>query len=60
MKEEDLKFIKQFREISIKNICIDLNINYSNVMNGIASKKNIHKVRKEIERRLKAVQKWKN
>lgn len=51
-KQEDIKYIKRFREISIKNVCLDLKINYSNVMNGVASKRNIHKVRKEIERRL--------
>lgn len=51
-KKEDLRHIKQFTSISVKNICSDLKINYSNVMNGIASEKNVHKVRKEIERRL--------
>lgn len=51
-KKEDLKYIKQFTSISVKNVCSDLKINYSNVMNGIASEKNVHKVRKEIERRL--------
>lgn len=51
-KREDLKYIKQFTSISVKNICSDLKINYPNVMNGIASEKNVHKVRKEIERRL--------
>ena len=51
-KKEDLRYIKQFTSISVKNICSDLKINYSNVMNGIASEKNVHKVRKEIERRL--------
>lgn len=54
-KEEDLKYIKQFREISIKNICMDLKINYSNVMNGNASSKNINKVRKELERRINII-----
>jgi hypothetical protein len=53
MKEKDLKFIKQFTSISVKNVCSDLKINYSNVLNGNASEKTTHKVRKEIERRLK-------
>lgn len=52
MKEEDIKYIKQFASISVRNVCLDLKINYPNVMNGIASERNIHKVRKEIERRL--------
>lgn len=54
-KKEDLRYIKQFTSISVKNICSDLKINYSNVMNGIASEKNVHKVRKEIERRLEVL-----
>ena len=51
-KQEDLEYIKQFREISIKNVCSDLGINYSNVMNENASCKKIRRVRKELEYRL--------
>ena len=52
-KEEDLQYFKQFREISIKNVCSDLKVQYANVISGKASAKTIHKVREEIERRLK-------
>lgn len=51
-KEADLLFFKQFREISIKNVCTDLKITYENVISGKASSKTIHKVRIEIDRRL--------
>lgn len=51
-KETDLKYIKSFSELSVRNVCLDLKINYPNIMSGQASKKNIHKVREEIERRL--------
>ena len=54
-KKEDLEFIKQFREISIKNVCSDLHIDYSNIMNGNASCKKIRRVRKEMEYRLNAL-----
>lgn len=53
-KEKDFEFIKQFKAISIMNICIDLNLqkDYRNIINGTASKHKISKVKKEIERRL--------
>ena len=51
-KQEDLNYIKQFREISIMNVCEDLGINYYNVVRGDASCKKIRRVRKEIERRI--------
>lgn len=51
-KLEDLEYIKQFREVSIKNVCSDLKIEYVNVMTGKASCKNIRRVKKEIERRI--------
>ena len=51
-KKKDLEFIKQFREISIKNVCSDLHIDYSNIMNGLSSCKKIRRVRKELEYRL--------
>lgn len=51
-KQEDLEYIKQFREVSIKNVCSDLKIEYVNVMTGKASCKNIRRVKKEIERRI--------
>lgn len=51
-KQEDIKFLKQFREISIKNVCSDLKVEYINVMTGKASCRNIRRVRKEIEKRI--------
>ena len=54
-KLEDLEYIKQFNEISISNVCSDLKIDYSNVMNGLASCKKIRRVRKEMEYRLNAL-----
>lgn len=51
-KEEVLKYIKQFTGISIKNICSDLKVDYSNVISGRASERVLKKVKKEIERRL--------
>ncbi len=52
--ELDRKYIRQFTKISIRNICSDLNLDkdYINIFNGTASKRKIHKVRKELERRL--------
>ena len=52
MKQKDLEYIKQFREISIRNVCSDLKVNYFNVMNGNASCRNIRRVRKEIEKQV--------
>ena len=53
-KELDYAFIKQFKAISIMNICVDLHLkkDYGNIINGTASVKKINKVRKEIEKRL--------
>lgn len=55
--ELDRKYIRQFAKISVKNVCSDLNLekDYINIFNGTASKKKIHKVRKEIERRLEVL-----
>lgn len=56
-KELDYTFIKQFKSISIMNVCVDLNLqkDYGNIINGTASEKKINKVRKEIERRLETL-----
>lgn len=53
-KELDYSFIKQFKAISIMNICVDLHLqkDYGNIINGTASAKKINKVKKEIEKRL--------
>ena len=53
-KELDYAFIKQFKAISVMNVCIDLHLqkDYGNIMNGTASEKKIKKVKKEIERSL--------
>ena len=43
----DYEYIKQFKAISIKNICIDLGLekDYRNILNGVARKSKIAKVR---------------
>lgn len=53
-KELDYAFIKQFKAISVMNICVDLHLqkDYRNIMNGTASEKKIKKVKKEIKKRL--------
>ena len=53
-KQLDYDFIKQFKAISIMNVCTDLHFqkDYGNIINGTASKDKIKKVRKEIEKRL--------
>lgn len=53
-KQLDYNFIKQFKAISIMNVCADLRLqkDYGNIINGTASKGKIKKVRKEIEKRL--------
>ena len=52
MKETYLKFIKDFSQISIVNICKQLNVNRSNVLNGNASEETIKKVYDELKKRL--------
>ena len=50
----DFEFIKQFADISVRNICIDLHLikDYKNILTGKAKGSKLKKVRKEIERRL--------
>ena len=40
-KELDYAFIKQFKAISIMNVCVDLHLqkDYGNIINGTASEK---------------------
>ena len=52
-KQKDLDYIKQFRAISVSNVCKDLKLDYSNVIKGTTSIKTISKVRNELERRIK-------
>ena len=56
-KEKNHNFIRQFGKINVWNICLDLNLytDYANIMRGTASASKIKKVKKEIERRLKAI-----
>lgn len=54
--EKDLKYIKNFSKITISSICKELNINRANVLNGKASAKNIEKVRKKIEEKIKELE----
>lgn len=61
-KQLDYEFIKQFKAISIMNVCMDLHLqkDYGNIINGTASKGKIKKVRKEIEKRLAMINDSKN
>lgn len=51
-KEKDLKYIKGFAKINISQICKDLKINRSNLLNGRASDKNTELIKNEIEKRI--------
>lgn len=53
----DYEFIRQFKAVSIKNICCDLGIekDYPNILKGTAKKSKLAKVRKEIEKRLNRI-----
>lgn len=46
---EDLDYIKKFSKITIKSVCEKAKVDRSNVFNGRTSKKNIKKVKKQIE-----------
>lgn len=49
-KLDDLDIIKAFKNMrTIGNICKDLHIDYSNVIQGKADKENIHKVVQELK-----------
>lgn len=52
-KEEDLKYIKGFAKINVASICKELHIDKSNLWRGRSSVKNIEKVKKTIEEKLK-------
>ena len=54
-KQKDLDYIKQFRSISVSNVCKDLKVDYSNLMKGTTNFKTINKVRNELERRLNII-----
>lgn len=45
---KDLDFIKEFSKISISSICKELNIDRSNLLNGITKEKNIILVKNKI------------
>lgn len=52
MKNKYLKFIKQFSKINITQICKDLNINRSNILNGSASEETTRLLYDEIKKEL--------
>lgn len=56
-KIKDLEYIKKFSKITIIDICRSLNINKSNLWNGKASAENVAKVKEEIQKRLKELEK---
>lgn len=46
---DDLTYIKKFSKITITDVCKKAKVNKSNLFNGKASKKNVKKVKKQIE-----------
>lgn len=48
MNKTDYKFIKEFAQISISNICKELKIDRANISSGTASRQNFKDVRKEL------------
>lgn len=50
-KENEVNFVKGFKDIKVKSICKDLGISDSNVATGKASKETYERIRKEIEKR---------
>lgn len=52
-KEKNLRYIKRFSKITVSSICKELKINRANVLNGKASAKNIEKVKRKIEEKIK-------
>lgn len=49
----DLEFIKGSAKITVIKACKDCNVNYSNLWSGRASKNNILKIRKYLEKQLR-------
>lgn len=47
-KEADFKFIKDFSNISVRQICIELNIDYTNLIKGKASAEKTKLVKERI------------
>ena len=56
-KEKDLKYIKEFSKITVAEICKDLKIDKSNLWAGKSNATNINKVKKEIQKRIEALEK---
>lgn len=52
-KEKDLKYIKNFVKISVFQICKELKVTYSNVLNGTTTAEAIKQVKEELEKRVK-------
>jgi hypothetical protein len=51
-KQKDIKYIKDFSKINIRDICKELNIDKSNVYRGIASAEKIRQVKEELQKRI--------
>lgn len=47
-KEEDFKFIKDFSNISVRQICIELGIDYTNLIKGKSSAEKTKLVKERI------------
>lgn len=55
-KEKDYKYIKQFTGISVKKICEELGIDYSNLMTGKASLEKTRAVKERLEAEVKKLE----
>lgn len=49
---ESKEFVKRFRKIKLKYICKNLNINYSNILNGRASEKCFDRLKNELDKKI--------
>lgn len=53
VKMNDLEFIKRFNDITITDICKDLEYNSRNIYSGRAKQENIENVRKVLEYKIR-------
>lgn len=51
-ENKDIKFIREFANISVSGVCKDLKIDNSNIYKKYANKKDIKKIKKEIDNRI--------
>lgn len=56
-KKNYLDYIKEFQKIKLSKVCKDLGVDRTNLIKGLASTEATKKVKEEIERRLKELNK---